>query len=122
MSHLNRRPTNGMIQLGRAPWCAAAEAGASHEMTLLNRIASKVTVTPDGCWIYRGKPDRYNKLDETLAHRWVYEFVHGPIEPGVHLHHECEKPACINPWHLSAVTPSEHAKIHTALRRRRRAS
>lgn len=55
---------------------------------------------------------------QVRVHRWVYEILVGPI-PGDHvLHHTCETKRCVNPAHLEPLTPSEHAAVHAALRRR----
>jgi hypothetical protein len=48
------------------------------------------------------------------AHRYAYEEVHGPIPAGVHLHHTCGVPNCVNVEHLEPVTPTEHRAIHGA--------
>lgn len=38
------------------------------------------------------------------AHRWSWEFFHGPIPDGLHLDHLCRVRLCVNPWHLEPVT------------------
>jgi hypothetical protein len=39
------------------------------------------------------------------AHRWMYEYLVGPISDGLQLDHLCRVPACVNPAHLEPVTP-----------------
>jgi hypothetical protein len=51
-------------------------------------------------------------------YRAIFEFINGPLE-GLHLHHECENPLCINPEHLKPVTRAEHNKIHGKLREKK---
>ena len=46
------------------------------------------------------------------AHRVAWEAEHGSIPDGLHIHHTCETPGCVNVAHLRAVTPKEHANIH----------
>jgi hypothetical protein len=74
-----------------------------------------------GCWIWTGpRHDRkgYGRVlrdgRQILAHRWVYEREVGPIPEGMHLHHECERPSCVNPAHLRPTTNSEHMSHHRA--------
>jgi hypothetical protein len=38
------------------------------------------------------------------AHRLAYQWWRGPIPEGLTLDHLCRLPACVNPWHLEAVT------------------
>lgn len=46
------------------------------------------------------------------AHVVVYELLVGRVPPGWHLHHKCEQKGCVNPKHLTPLTPSEHARLH----------
>ena len=43
-----------------------------------------------------------------LAHRWVYEQIHGPIPEGLVIDHLCRNGLCILPRHLEAVTNVEN--------------
>lgn len=38
-----------------------------------------------------------------MAHRWVWEWMVGPIPPGLDLDHLCRTPNCVNPDHLEPV-------------------
>jgi len=51
-----------------------------------------------------------------LAHRVVYEAAIGLIPDGMHLHHACGNPVCINPNHLTPTAPGEHQNLHHANR------
>lgn len=83
-------------------------------------IGSDFIVTATGCWEWQGHIDRngYGKAYDPnqpkgrrldWAHRVSYRNHRGDIPAGHHLDHLCENPTCINPNHLDAVTPAEHA-------------
>ena len=81
-----------------------------------------------GCWIWdRAKDERgYGRVwnpkgGSSLAHRVMYEKVHGPIPEGKDIDHLCRNTSCINPEHLEVVdhrtnvlrgegTPAKHAQ------------
>jgi hypothetical protein len=69
----------------------------------------QLAVNKDGHGFYTGKETRQ------MAHRMHYERVHGTLPPGVHLHHRCEVPPCVNPGHLEPLTPAEHKQEHSRL-------
>jgi hypothetical protein len=95
--------------------------------SLESRLGAKVQIQPSGCWAYNGNLDKYHHVNlpatgtehrkQVPAHRWFYETLVGPIEDGLHLHHRCEKPGCVNPDHLVPLTNSEHQAEHHQLRR-----
>src|SRR5688572_17681594 len=64
---------------------------------------------PNGCWDWtgaRGKGhDGYGRLGgpnrTTLrVHRLSWEIHHGPLPEGAMVLHKCDRPICLNPWHL----------------------
>jgi hypothetical protein len=79
-------------------------------------------VVESGCWEWlwamTGSGYGAFKLDGRMvpAHRYVYEQRHGPIEPGMHLHHRCENRRCVNPDHLEPLTPKAHAATKRMVR------
>lgn len=103
---------------------STAEAGIDRRT--YERIGSKITIRPDGCWSYDGDEDltEYHLVGtfgsrSDGVHRFVYEVLRGRLKSGYLVHHLCERPGCCNPDHLQAVTRSEHQLIHAALRRAR---
>lgn len=61
-----------------------------------------------GCFAFGGRGKN------TLAHRWAAEFLGGmAVSKGTHIHHACENPKCVNPAHLTVVTPLQHAAEHS---------
>jgi hypothetical protein len=72
----------------------------------------------DECWLWTGPPLRYGHGQVGIgartvgAHRVAYELQVGDIPEGMHLHHTCCVPACVNPAHLVLLSPSEHAQLH----------
>lgn len=87
------------------------------DASLEARIGSRIERHPDGCWLYNDKRDQYVVLPQVGGglHRWVYETLVGPIDEGLHLHHECRNPGCCNPAHLLPLTPKEHKARHKQL-------
>lgn len=72
----------------------------------------------DGCLCWLGKLGRgghglFDMDGRSIgAHRFAYQFVGCALPDTLVLHHVCENPRCVNPEHLQALTPSQHAKVH----------
>ncbi len=80
------------------------------------RFWAKVKKT-DSCWLWTA-----NKIgkgyglfwvgptmkDFTVAHRFAYELLVGPIPEGLTLDHLCKVKHCVNPAHLEPVTNREN--------------
>lgn len=82
----------------------------------MNRFFSRVNKT-DSCWLWLGaKQSRgygHFSLDgkTTLAHRYSWEQVNGPIPQGLVIDHLCRVRSCVNPEHLRIVTQSENSRV-----------
>ena len=67
-----------------------------------------------GCWLwtaYRNKlgyGQFYDGVRLVPAHRFSYELVNGPLEPGKVSDHLCRNPGCVNPDHVEPVTRGEN--------------
>lgn len=67
-------------------------------------------ITETGCWIWKGfvRKDGYGEVSfygkKKQVHRLSYEYLVGPIPPGLTLDHLCRVTCCVNPKHLEPVT------------------
>lgn len=73
------------------------------------------------CHIWQGQIDKigYARRDvasgTVLAHRQVYIAAHGPIPPGMDVHHRCEQTDCVRLDHLELWTRSQHIRSHRGI-------
>lgn len=70
-----------------------------------------------GCWEWLkfkhkgyGKCSRNGKSE--VAHRVYYEIASGQSLKGLHLHHKCKNPGCVNPLHMEVLTDRQHFLFH----------
>ena len=79
------------------------------------RFWAKVDRT-EGCWLWTGPQagGGYGQfsIDGKFrpAHRVAYEWIVGPIQPGLVLDHLCVVRLCVNPAHLEVVTCAENVR------------
>jgi hypothetical protein len=66
-----------------------------------------------GCcfpWLGNKNPSGYGRIsvknEHILAHRFGFELIHGPLEPGINVLHHCDNPPCCRDSHLF---PGSHA-------------
>lgn len=81
-----------------------------------------------GCWNWNGAVSN-NGYAQTVrhrkkvgAHRVAFMERFGEIPPRFHVHHQCENRKCVNPEHMEAISPSDHAKLTNERTRERRAA
>lgn len=86
-------------------------------MNTLERFIAKVEPTED-CWNWTGavQTGGYGFFQGKLAHRLAYEWMVGPIPPGLTIDHLCYNRLCINPAHLEPVTSAENIRRAAARR------
>lgn len=80
----------------------------------IRRLLEATVLTPGPlstpCWVSTYAPNRSGhtriKANDVrvMSHRFSYEHFRGPVPDGLDLDHLCRVPACVNPWHLEAVT------------------
>lgn len=85
----------------------------------LARFRSKTVVEGD-CQIWTGAIDqdgygafmtcRDGKRKQFRAHRWIYERMAGPIQPGLVLMHSCDRPSCVRVEHLTPGTVQQNTR------------
>lgn len=91
--------------------------GHARRRSLADRFWEKVEKT-DTCWLWRASKSSngYGRINlddgEGIAHRVAYELAIGPIPEGHQIHHVCRVKDCVNPDHLKAVAPVDHAQEH----------
>lgn len=68
-------------------------------------------------WIGRLTRDGYGQFGVKLAHRLVWEKVHGPIPDGLTVDHLCFRRDCINPWHMQLLTAVQNSRCRSGTRK-----
>ncbi len=92
--------------------CRFAHMRGLREARVRHRLQTEYVKDGD-CWIWQGasSPKGYGSIKTgrfTSAHRAAYELFVGPIPLGKYVIHSCDRPACINPAHLSVATAQEN--------------
>lgn len=105
---------------------ASTDRGASPE----EKFWARANPTDGGrCWLWSGTINvisGYGYLTvngrSTLAHRFAYELLVGPIPEGLHVDHVyargCRSRHCVNPAHLEPVTQDENNRRAAEANRR----
>ena len=86
--------------------------------TLAERLWSRISEMPSGCWEWQGyrRPEGYGQIGLggrsagiTSTHRAAWLITHGGIPEGRVVRHRCDNPPCCNPDHLELGTHQDNA-------------
>ena len=89
----------------------------------IERFRAKYEVDPiSGCynWIAAKTNDGYGTFKDHKqyrAHRWIYQYLNGPIPKGLVVRHKCHNPSCVNPEHLELGTQQDNIDDRDKARR-----
>lgn len=91
----------------------AAASGEPFVVGLPTKFEGQLTVTVGGCWKWHGKHKNGRPVLGRYVYRRLFAALRGRLEPGKHLHHECRRGWCANPWHTEQMLRDEHSRLHT---------
>ena len=93
-----------------------------HVSGQISRFVQFCSLGANGCVEWHGSDsgkDGYGRFHSNGrmvgAHRWIYEFVYGPIQQGLEPDHICRNRRCVNINHLELVTHQENMRRSKAL-------
>ncbi len=111
-------PDRGPKGFAKIKSCSQKCAGVAKSKTDSLKFWEKVNIPDslDGCWLWTayiydfGYGLFHATERKTVAHKWSYELMKGPVPDRLELDHLCRVRHCVNPDHLEAVTHLENVR------------
>jgi hypothetical protein len=114
-----RQAARGLCGLHYLRWRRTGDPRVNRRDNYRTRLLGPTQVMPDGCVYWTGKllSTGYGQIGDGHGkirgvHVAMYEQFVRPVPAGMVIHHICEVPKCVAPWHLRAVTQKDHLAIH----------
>jgi hypothetical protein len=108
-----------VVAKGYGRFCSSICANRAQLVPLRERFWRYVgPVEENGCILWTGAKDAdgygvirrgTQKANNVRAHRVSYEMFVGPVPNGLMILHTCDRPPCINPFHLLVGTAAENS-------------
>lgn len=97
---------------------------------VLDHAWDAVEIRANGCWPWTmstashgygqiGWGGSTSGRGGTVAHRAIWQSLHGPIPAGMTVDHLCRNRTCVNPFHLRLLSNVENARLNGASQRKR---
>lgn len=118
---------NGMCDSHYRKWVRSTPPELRNKMTDLERFWACVSKTED-CWTWNGAINPYGYGTFTvsrtpkLAHRYLFESIHGHLPASIQVDHMCHNRACVNPEHLRPATNKQNQENRKSAQRNNRSS
>lgn len=91
-------------------------SGKMRTRPAIERFLKRLNIT-DTCWEWDGPrndrgygvfPFKRERSNAIQSHKFLWEYINGPVPDGLELDHLCMNKACCRPSHLEAVTGDEN--------------
>ena len=111
--HQPQERRNGRCDSHYRKWLRETPREQRRRPTVEERFWAMVTKTPT-CWAWSGEinPGGYAIITirsvGRLAHRYIFESIHGLLPADIQVDHKCHNHSCVNPEHLRRATNKQN--------------